>query len=371
MKKKVLLFACVEKNIGDDLFIETTCMRYPHIQFVITDAANYGSLAKIENLNFSSAVRRWMVLSEKTALGGLKAVIARISCKLLELRLGKFDDAVYIVGNALKNTNYAGWKDSQWLSDRIRLAERFYLLSTNFGPCNDDSWLKDVRLRLAEATDVCFRDKASYALFSDLGNVRYAPDAVLTRRRSNQQTDKEHKLVVVSVIDCAFAARDEWLRNLSDDYEKTLVRVVRGFVADGYHVVLLNSNAEQDRPASVRICEAAHCSNVEIIDYAGDLRVVDRLYKEASAVVATRLHPIILSWLYSVPVFPIAYDQKVVNLLECYGTCSNYLNIRDVKTLQYDDLKGVLMEGGFSPRQEVFSESLKQYEALDRRLARE
>lgn len=50
--KKVLLMACIEKNVGDDLFIRIVCERYPNVDFYISDKANYPELNNISNLHF-------------------------------------------------------------------------------------------------------------------------------------------------------------------------------------------------------------------------------------------------------------------------------------------------------------------------------
>ena len=52
---KCYLFACIEKNIGDDLFVKIICDRYPDTDFVITSKAQYGSLKEISNLHFSKS----------------------------------------------------------------------------------------------------------------------------------------------------------------------------------------------------------------------------------------------------------------------------------------------------------------------------
>lgn len=44
--------ACIEKNVGDDLFIRIVCERYPNVDFYISDKANYPELNNISNLHF-------------------------------------------------------------------------------------------------------------------------------------------------------------------------------------------------------------------------------------------------------------------------------------------------------------------------------
>ena len=54
MKKffqNIILLACIEKNIGDDLFVYVICKRYKNCNFIINNDAKYGDLIKLENLS--------------------------------------------------------------------------------------------------------------------------------------------------------------------------------------------------------------------------------------------------------------------------------------------------------------------------------
>lgn len=63
MRKRIVLFACIEKNIGDDLFIYTIANRYRECRFIISSEANYGVLKDQDNLIFDDDLRKWIKYS--------------------------------------------------------------------------------------------------------------------------------------------------------------------------------------------------------------------------------------------------------------------------------------------------------------------
>ena len=179
MKDSMYIFGCIEKNIGDDLFIYTVCNRYPGVRFIISDSAKYLVVNNIKNLEYSKDLRKWLDYSIIETNNPFKKLVALISEYRYRLRLKK-RDSVYIVGNAFKNMNYKGRHQLDWLVKRIELSKNFYLLSTNYGPANNVKWKDDCAEVFKKMSDVCFRDKDSYDLFKEMKNVRYAPDAVIS-----------------------------------------------------------------------------------------------------------------------------------------------------------------------------------------------
>lgn len=363
---KVYLFACIEKNIGDDLFVKLLCERYPNVDFVITTQARYGSLAKIPNLHFSKALERWMWVSGVNPSNPIKKLIAVCLKKVYKCLLPKYPVGISIVGNAFKNMDYTGWQQSQWIRERIHLVKRFYLISTNFGPYTDEQWKTDFDRIYPQMADVCFRDRYSYDLFRQLPNARFAPDAVISiGEQPNQSEDRKN--VIISLIDCAFRARSEKLRAAASEFEEKMVQTAKRFLADGYKVTFLNSNMQQDRPACDRILAALGSrERVEVLDYEGDLDSIFQLYKEASCVVATRLHTIVLAWLHRIPVVPVVYDIKVGNLLEACSFNADKYNITDLTQVTAEDIYASAQKYAFTLSEEIISQSQLQFQEIDK-----
>lgn len=366
---KVYLFACIEKNIGDDLFVKLLCERYPNVDFLITEQANYGSLAKIPNLHFSKKLSKWMWAMSLDPHSPIKKAISAIIRACYSLTLPKRDVAISIVGNAFKNYKYTGWSQSKWIRSRIKLVKRFYLISTNFGPYNDERWKEDFCQIYPQMADVCFRDEFSYNLFKHLPNARFAPDAVISLGNQTTEADRD-KRVIISLIDCAFGPRSEELHKSANTFEAKMVDAARRFLDEGYKITFLNSNTEQDRPACDRIMSILDSKDVEVLDYDGDLESVFELYKRSACVVATRLHTIILSWLYGLPVVPIVYDIKVENMLNSYGFNSDKYDIKALGSVSGDDIFNSMNRYNFVLPNEIITASNQQFAEIDKELTR-
>lgn len=368
-KNGILLYACIERNIGDDLFIQTICNRYPEKCFIISSKAKYGSLLNVKNLKFSKVLECWMILDAISQEKKAKKIIANYIKKILQLFLGNYDIGVYIVGNAFKNKNYQGKEQLQWLVNRAKLTKEFYLISTNFGPFNDKRWIDDAKNIFSELKDICFRDIQSYDLFADLPNVRYAPDAILSLGK--QKSKKNKMKVLISIIDCSFYARENWLKKQTNNYENKIFEIIKEFENLGYEIVLINSNAVQDGPASRRIFEKCNSPSVSIYDYDGDLDELLTLYEEAMYVIGTRLHTIVLAWLYELPVFPFIYDIKVENMLKSYSYKGGYAHIKDVDQLDVSTVFEILENGKCKIDEKIISDANLQFLALDERVNNE
>ena len=365
MENRALLFACIEKNIGDDLFVRTVCERYPHTTFFITSDAEYGSLAKIPNLRFDPHLKKWMRASNMGHGSAWKNAVGRLLCRCCRLRVPACRCAVNIVGNSFKNQNYQGPADARWMRERLGLAKEYFLLSTNFGPYTDPRWKQDFEEIFPQMQDVCFRDKDSFELFRQIPTVRYAPDAILSLGR--QPSPKNGNTVLLSVLDCRMPERGPTLNQTGPIYETLMARCADFYVEQGLLVVLVESNAEQDHPAAERIL--AQCRNrqkVDVFAYDGNLEPLWQLYASAQKVIATRLHTIILSWLFDVPVVPIVYDIKVDNILRSYEFTGTRYDIHELDMVQPDTIERAFGAYSYQVPEELIRAADGQFAALDR-----
>ena len=365
---KAYLFACIEKNIGDDLFVKIICERYPNIDFVITSEANYGSLKEIRNLIFSKSLTQWIWASSLGQSNRIKRIIGKIIQIYYSWQLPRCEVGVMIVGNAFKNLKYTGRGQSQWIRERIGLANRFYIISTNFGPYSNESWKNDCTKIFSKVKDICFRDNYSYKLFSQLPNVRVAADAVLTLGLMDHEKNKN---VIISVIDCSFKARSNNLKKIAFIYEKKMIDTINYLLQEGYNVTLLNSNSDQDRPACERILRKINKDSVSVIDYDGNLDIIFQLYKRSSYVIGTRLHTIILGLLFKMVVVPIVYDIKVDNFLKDCQFDQTYFDIKNLDSVSEKDIANALQEYNYIIPSDILDNSQQQFMTLDKEFCRD
>lgn len=367
-RKQVYLFGCIEKNIGDDLFIYIVCKRYPNTDFIISEDAKYLEVNRIDNLKYNSLLKKWLKFANNDSENKLKRVVASFFEKIIRIKLKKLD-SIYIVGNAFKNMNYKGNYQLNWLKNRISISNRFYLISTNYGPSNSINWKNDCSNIFSKMSDVCFRDFNSYELFKNLDNVRYAPDAVLSLYQYKidfKKNNLNNKYIIISTIDCFMDERSDKLKESAKKYEDKMSFLINEFNKSDVNVIILNSNYVQDSSASKRIFDnCLYKDKVSIYSYDGNIEKILELFNNASAVLATRLHTIILSWIYDIPVIPIVYDIKVENMLKSYNFTSLKKNIDDLSDLSYEIVTDTIENYSFKMSDEILNESNNQFIKTD------
>lgn len=370
--KKVYLFGCIEKNIGDDLFIYIICKRYKDTRFIISSKAKYLNKNGIDNLEYSNLLKIWNRFASNENNLFIKRFIANLLEKILRLFLKK-RDSICIVGNAFKNNNYKGKYQLNWLYNKLKISNNFFLISTNYGPSNSKKWYSDCHHAFSFLDDVCFRDKQSFELFKDLPNIRYAPDAVLSLKlNKNIYIEKklpsfnDNKYIIISTIDCYMPERPDFLHQFAKQYEDKMVELINCYTNIGYDVVLLNSNSTQDFLSSSRIYNFCNFKDKVLIkNYDGTLDDIFNLYSNASAVIATRLHTIVLSWIYNIPVVPIVYDIKVSNILKTYNFNSLKYEMNEIESANFNTIQNAFKNYDFQIDKSIYEESINQFKKID------
>ena len=161
----VCLYAFMDLNVGDDLFVHRLISMYPDIRFVVVARkpyremlAGYPNVTVFETDAFPLNVCRKLRIQEQ--------IRWRITHEC--------DYAVYIGGSIF--IEYSDWENQHlWYRD-LFANDKLYLVGCNWGPCRTAQFEQNMRTVFSGMKDICFRDRYSYDTFSDLPNVRYAPD---------------------------------------------------------------------------------------------------------------------------------------------------------------------------------------------------
>lgn len=157
--KKILVFAYLRNNLGDDLFVYELLSRYPNDMFYINVKSK--SFAKpFENCN--------------------NAIIEEVNDETFNyININKYDGFVYIGGSIFMEGGKVYNLDEgccDFMEKCKKLNKPFFYISSNYGPYQTKDYFNLSRKTFKNCTDLCFRDKASYNLFSDIPSIRYAPD---------------------------------------------------------------------------------------------------------------------------------------------------------------------------------------------------
>lgn len=345
----ILLYAFIENNLGDDLFIKLLCERYPNVNFYLPisfEKANY-SLKKLNNLHFSQELNLiYQKLKKESILNNhLKLNFSFLSRKEKQL-LKSFDASVYIVGSAFiqrsKNKDYS---NLILLDKMVNLSKNFFLINTNFGPFVDDRYLQKSKKILSKMNDVCFRDEYSFNLFKELNNVRKASDIVLS---INEETDKNNT-VLISVMD------------LSKEYINFINNCVNQIKDKGYLVKLVTFCKNQNDEAA-----ANKIFNSETIKYDGNIEEILNEFKSCNSVIATRFHSMILAFSYNKNVLPIIYSQKTLKVIKDANFSGDYIELDKINSYNIEGIIDNLFSKQTTISPEYKKDALNQFKALDK-----
>jgi len=364
----VEVFGYWKTNLGDDLFLEILCQRYPNTVFrTAIDNVSVKAFSDLDNLIFEV---------HDSARSAKSAQIARM---LFERSLGAKKTSVEIGGSIFIQKNDKRVNAFPYYKRKlvVSCSEAFYFLGCNFGPYYSEHQVNVYHNLFAKINDVCFRDQPSYALFRDLPNVRYAPDIVLgldpTQVPDQPVFGPEQPYVVVSAIDLDYAERNLGDLDISatkQEYERFLVRNIRAAVAAGRRVVLFSfCDHEQDNLANERLFAALdRREQDQTIQYSHqNTRDSLALLKGAERLIATRFHAMILGWVFQIPTFVVSYSKKTNDIIHTYVPDQRYVDLAEVGQSRE------LSEADFFTIDDSLRASLKeqavgQFAALDLRL---
>lgn len=324
MKKKVMIYAYTNFNLGDDLFIKILCERYPETQFYLYAPSNYKySLKNMKNITLYPSDK----ILNRLVNYGIK--ILKLKSSLRTIIANKSDAIVHIGGSIFMQRGvWTGLKDDR----KVKVKKPYYVLGSNFGPYQDEKFHSDHYELFQEYTDICFRDTQSYELFKDLNNVRLADDIVFQLKVQDRITMGEK--VVISVIKPSFRKDFE---HCDDIYYKKIKDITVSFVERGYTVVLMSfCEREGDKEAIEKITSIIPkevMPNVQKYYYKHNIEEALDVISSSVFVVATRFHAMILGWVFKKPVYPIAYSKKMNNVMENLNFKGSYINLKEISNL--------------------------------------
>lgn len=325
----ILLRAYTQVNLGDDLFVKILCERYPnHCFHIVSRKQQFLPFEDIQNIMLHNRYRLLDVLARK-----MKIPYDSLHRKNIKLA-SRMDAVIHIGGSIFIQSN--NWLDQlQKKEDIVNLSKNYYILGSNFGPYENINFVEKYRTFFSKVNDICFRDSYSYNLFSNLDNVRLAPDIVFSLKKDNLITINE-KNIVISVIDLT---RKNKLKVYTELYEQAIVDISFKMLNKGYNVTLMSfCETEGDEVAIERIKEKIGTDNVNDYFYRGDITEALEVLSNSSAIVASRFHSLILAWILNKPVFPFIYSDKTLNVIEDIGFDNYYLDIVDIANIDIEQV---------------------------------
>jgi colanic acid/amylovoran biosynthesis protein len=319
-KKTIYLKAYAHLNLGDDLFMDIIFKRYPDVQFYVEcDSETFKSFfnqysnvsAIIVNKNL---LTRAIGFAKKRFLPGLWKQSFRKYYKSVFEKV----DAIVVIGGSMfmQSTNKL---DKDFDISVYRLKDEFFpekpifFLGGNFGPFTSAEYKAAYDDIFGKATDVCFREKYSYNLFSELSSVRVQPDIVFSYQMDfvPVQTPKS---VGFSIVPAAKAK----LNIQEDVYCEKYAEMINKFIEEDYTVKLFSFCEREGDEQTINniISKLKNTDKVNKVFYNGDVDSFLKEYSSVESIFCGRFHALILSMVFNQKIIPMSYSKKMVNILE-------------------------------------------------------
>ncbi len=322
--KQIGVHAYPYGNVGDDLFILSLCNRYPHVQFHLAmDTSFAHAFVRIPNLT---------IYPTRTLTGRMRTILQKkyVFPAVVEK---KIDATVYIGGSLF--IEQPGWEKSfAQMQRRHKQDLPFFIIGANFGPYHSEHFRQTHASFFSKITDICFRDHASHALFQDLTHARHAPDVIFhmyDHHEKKHNPSKKHLLI--SVI---YPSIRSDLADIDDRYFSAIAQVVTEAVKKNWDVTLTAfCPYEKDDQAIEHIAQripTAVQKKISLHMYDGNIDTLKHLFREATHVIATRFHAMILGWIYEKNVLPISYSPKMETVLADINYDGYIQRIKEIST---------------------------------------
>ncbi len=339
--KSVLLLAYTNMNFGDDMFIKTICAIYPEIEFELEAPENYKKImSSVTNLKIVTHAKIFTLLEKIDSL--ILRVLPLNVGFFRYLWLKRYIAVVYIIGGLFDD-------DDLWQQQVSRLGKRryknaifkkslcqkppFFLLGCNMTRIKSDSYINFMKYIFKGLHDICFRDKYSLNYFH-LKNTRYAPDLVFNYPLQHY---KKKKKVVISVWGCLTKCDEmpqwKWAEDQWKSYKCFIINIIEYFNDIDYQIELLSlCESEGDLQACELIKKETRTKKLTILNYKGNTDEVVCCISEASFVVGTRFHSVVLALSSKTSVYPIIYESKTLQLLKDCEFTGEYSEVAEIKS---------------------------------------
>lgn len=359
MKKATLRFYS-KNNLGDDLFVKiiseryknkflTHCSTRPEPEFLLRQS-------NIENHN-----------------NRLFSFLFRIASKLFHtsnaylLYLVRKSTMVIYAGGSIfiEGPRLGVWENE--INFYNKLSVPYYIIGSNFGPYKSPEFAGLVRNILAGAEDVCFRDNASYDIFSDINSTRVATDIAFSLDTSAYDI-KSEKTAVLSIIDCS----RKFDQDTTEAYEAEIIRMTYELIERGLKIVYMSfCKHEGDEVAIRRILQKVSpviSAKISTHFYNGNIESALALLASCKIVVASRFHAVILGLIFGKKVLPFAYSDKTTNILNDMNFRGPLIDIRKM-----DEFNGAAFDFSELRQNDISSQVVlanEQFRELDKVLTR-
>ena len=345
--KKIYLQFYSQANFGDDLFIKIFSDYFDDckINLLVNPMHIPDDLASNVRVHPFSVLRT--VLCKIQSLCGYESKLSVNLQKYQDRctkKISRKNDAVVLIGGSVfmeraskkeqimfKTMQYPKFEINSCLQNKGNA----FIVGANLGPAYSAEYWDGIKNVFMDYNHVCLRDYSSYCMVKDLPHVQYAPDVVFMAPQPEVYIKRE--MVVISVIDIE---RHSKKKEVVFAYYKLLADAIMYFCKRDITVTLVSfCQREGDEESIAKVLnKVPDCTNVKTCFYKGNIELILKLFAEATFIIGSRFHSIILGISYGKPVFPIAYNCKIEHYLHDLHFSGKYASLSELPSLSYEDL---------------------------------
>lgn len=330
---RILVLAYCNGNLGDDLFIHELCNRYKSHSFYIVGSEKYKTyFSHCSNLHyvayddkkwgtyykFKNRVNRIMKKPKESQITTIRLLLSKI-CKLTVLIGG----SVFIQQENWKKELESRWK---------LLPNRSVLLGCNYRLANSNDYMKEYIKLLSTTKDVCFRDYASYKVFSRLSNTRVASDILFSLNRDECRDDGYYIISLINV--------EKKAKNINPNiYYQKMAECADLLQEKGHKVVLFSfCNAEGDLEAANKVLELLrNRSNVELFEH-NSIEKSLKCLKACKGIITSRFHGMVLGIRFQKELYVLSYSDKTMQVIQDIKYTGEYKNITEIADVSASEI---------------------------------
>lgn len=359
--KTVMVYAYTAFNLGDDLFIKVLCERYPDTKFLLYAPKDY-------KINFKNMKNLKIIAFDSFAIRAINYIFRKLKLNLSfrDLIAKRSDLGVYIGGSIFMQLG--NWKSAFENVNKMKIKNKpFFIIGANFGPFKDKDFYLMYKKLFKKTTFISFRDKYSYNLFKDLSNVGLTDDVIFQLDIGETNLNSQEDNVVISVI----KPSKKHLNNYDNVYFHKIRDITVHFIENGYKITLMSfCEKEGDKEAIEAITEFIPKKYLHLVSahyYKHNIEETLNIIANSVFIVGTRFHSMILGWLYNKPVYPIAYSEKMTNVMKDVNFKGFYTDIKNIHKLDPKQVFKSMQTNHIDVSQQI-KNSQKHFKVLDKYL---
>lgn len=368
----ILLKLYTKLNLGDDLFLKIICERYPQTNFRLLADQRYMDNNQWNNLHiydssfkdtFTSKIIR--VINRKFFPKQFKYDLQKFYLKQNKIGFNNLDGFVSIGGSIFMQIANDVLLDTELayyhLINRLLKDKPKFFIGCNFGPYKTLEYVESYKTIFKQFTDVCFREEYSYNLFKEITQVRLAPDVVFGMQVPI--VEKISKSVGFSIV----TPRNDVD---SDKYITKYAELISTYQQKGYRVYLISFCKDEGDEEIINtiISRLDAALDYTTLFYEGKINDFLDVYGQIEYMFCGRFHAMILSMLYNQKIYPIAYSEKMKNVLDDIDYKGDIIeakkfNDKTIENIFYQ------IEKNFYDISKIKNEASKQFFELDKFLS--